>query len=122
MTLTTEDVERVAQRVAELMRDELAASLGGQARSVATPNLVDAQTVASTLNVSRGFVYEHAVQLGGRRIAGGPKAPWRFELSAAVNAHAKPPPLELRPPRSARPATRASVPLMAIRGDGVDGW
>jgi hypothetical protein len=117
-TLTADDVERVAQRAAELMRDELAALLGTSRNDVAT-GLVDVATVATTLSVSQKFVRAHARQLGGRQIVGR----WRFDLSVALAAdtqsHAPPP--EIRRPRRTRPVPRSGVPLMAIRGDGLDG-
>ena len=36
--------------------------------------------VAELLSVSRGYVYEHAAELGGRRLGTGPKARLRFSL------------------------------------------
>jgi hypothetical protein len=117
VSLTADDVELVAQRAAELMRDELVALLG--ARAVAgTTGLVDALTVASALNVTRGFVYEHAAELGGRRIGAGPKAPWRFDLSAAMEAaHTQTVSTpEVRPRRRAPQGLPSTVPLLPIRG------
>jgi hypothetical protein len=116
VSLTADDVELVAQRAAELVRDELMALLGSRALT-GTLGLVDALTVASALNVTRGFVYEHASELGGRRIGGGPKALWRFDLSAAMEAHTQTVSTpEVRPRRRTRQALPATVPLLPIRG------
>jgi hypothetical protein len=115
MTLTMEDfVERVAQRAAELMRDEFAAMLE-QRKDVVT-GLVDVATVASKLSVSQKFVRVHALELGGRRIAGR----WRFDLSVAIAAESQSLPLAVRRPRPARPLSQSSVPLLRI-GGAVDG-
>jgi hypothetical protein len=113
VTLTTDDVERVAQRAAELVRDELAALLDARALDRATA-LVDAQTVAAALGVSRKFVYSRVAQLGGRRVAGGPL---RFDLAVALAADIQAPAApEMRPTRPRRLASSASVPLLPIRG------
>jgi hypothetical protein len=66
-------VGAIAERVAELLRDE-----APRAR------LADAATVASHLGVSRDYVYTHAEQLGGRRIGHGPRGRLRFDLDAAL--------------------------------------
>jgi len=42
--------------------------------------LVDAKTVAAYLDVTVGWVYEHAGELGARRLGSGPKARLRFSL------------------------------------------
>ena len=47
--------------------------------------LVDASEVARRFGVSRGWVYEHAGELGALRLGGGPRPRLRFEL-AAVDA------------------------------------
>jgi hypothetical protein len=44
-------------------------------------SLVDAVRVAEHLGVSRDFVYEHAVELGARRLGSGPRARLRFDLA-----------------------------------------
>jgi excisionase family DNA binding protein len=41
---------------------------------------VSAQEVADYLGCSRDYVYEHAVELGARRLGTGPKARLRFSL------------------------------------------
>jgi hypothetical protein len=42
--------------------------------------LVDVQAVADYLSVSPGYVYEHADELGARRLGTGPRARLRFSL------------------------------------------
>ena len=43
--------------------------------------LVTAREVAAHLSVDEGYVYEHAVELGARRLGNGPKARLRFSLT-----------------------------------------
>jgi len=43
--------------------------------------LVDTAAVAHHLGTSRGYVYEHADELGARRLGTGPKARLRFDLA-----------------------------------------
>ena len=52
---------------------------GGDA--TALERLVDAQTLAAYLDVSVAFVYEHAAELGARRLGSGPKARLRFSVA-----------------------------------------
>jgi hypothetical protein len=42
--------------------------------------LVDAAALATHLGVSREYVYEHASELGARRLGSGPRARLRFDL------------------------------------------
>lgn len=72
--LTDDDVDRIARRLAELLRP---------AAFRATPDLVDAATLADILGVSRGTVYAHAKALGGERIGTGLRAPLRFDVERA---------------------------------------
>jgi hypothetical protein len=51
-----------------------------------TRGLVDAATLAATLGVSRGAIYAHAEELGGRRIGNGPRGRLRFDLDSALAA------------------------------------
>ncbi len=67
--------DRVALRVAALLRGESPPA-----------RLVDAQTLAAELGVSRAFVYEHAGELGAQRLGDGPRARLRFPLEAARDA------------------------------------
>jgi hypothetical protein len=47
-------------------------------------DLVDAATLAKRLGVSRGFVYEHADELGAFRLGSGPRARLRFDVAEAL--------------------------------------
>lgn len=62
-------VEAIAQRVAELLRAELAAG----------PSLLTPSEVAEQFSVTRTWVYEHADELGVIRLGRGPKARLRFD-------------------------------------------
>jgi hypothetical protein len=46
-----------------------------------TEALQDAAAIAAFLNVDVGFVYEHAAELGARRLGSGPRARLRFDLT-----------------------------------------
>jgi hypothetical protein len=72
--LTPEDVEQVAQRVAQLLRGEEAQR---------TPDLLTAGELARELRVERPWIYKHAHLLGGERVGDGPRAQWRFDLETA---------------------------------------
>jgi len=48
--------------------------------------LASAAHVARSLGFSRQWVYEHAEQLGGRRIGSGPRGQWRFDLDEVRGA------------------------------------
>ena len=114
--LSPDDIERVAQRAAELMGDKLEALLASHARNVTT-SLVDVATVAMALGVSQKYVRAHARDLGGRQLATG--SLWRFDLAVALAAREVPPQMtQMRAPR--RPRASASVsssaPLLPIRG------
>ena len=73
MSLQPEEIEAIAQRVAELIADRLAPP-------VPRERLVDAAQLAELLGVERDWVYAHATQLGGVRL-GGPKGRLRFDLN-----------------------------------------
>jgi hypothetical protein len=68
-------VERIAQRVAELLTAE-----APQAPS----RMVDAATLARELGVERDWVYEHAEELGAVRL-GGPKGRLRFDRNGVAD-------------------------------------
>lgn len=76
MTLDREDVEAIAQRVAELLQP---ADLG----------LTDARGIANRLGVTREWVYANAAKLGAVRLGSGPKARLRFDLQRALDAFAE---------------------------------
>jgi hypothetical protein len=73
--LTPEQLDLIAGRVAELLSPPPAPA-----------PLVDAQTVAQALGVSRDTVYSHASELGGQRIGNGDRPRWRFDLDRALAA------------------------------------
>lgn len=73
MKLDGHDIERIAARIAEILRDELLSLSGRPAR------LTDASTVARALGVERDWVYAHAQELGAVRL-GGPHGRLRFDL------------------------------------------
>jgi hypothetical protein len=56
-------------------------SLDNIARARESGCLVDAATVAAFLGVDRGWVYEHAGELGACRLGSGPRARLRFSLA-----------------------------------------
>ncbi len=70
-------VDVIAERVAELVHVEPVR--GG---------LVDAATVAAELGVERPWVYQHAEELGARRLGDGPRARLRFDLETVRAAAA----------------------------------
>src|SRR5664279_3969057 len=71
MTLDADDIESIATRVAELLRDEVPSS---------PVRLADAAEVARELGVDRDWVYAHARDLGATRL-GGDHGRWRFDLA-----------------------------------------
>jgi len=67
VTLDHDDIEQIARRVAQLLRDAPAV------------RLVDASTVAEMLGVERDWVYAQARDLGAVRL-GGPRGRVRFDV------------------------------------------
>jgi hypothetical protein len=89
MTLDEEDIQRVAERVVELLGTPYQPASGESAAGPvlarerpqpAPSGLVDAATLARMLGVDRSWVYAHAAQLGGIRL-GGPQGRLRFDLA-----------------------------------------
>ena len=76
--LAPEDIDAIAERVVELLRDDPTPVSGG---------MVDAATLAKALGVKRDYVYSHSDALGGIRIGDGDKPRLRFDLEAATAAH-----------------------------------
>lgn len=102
MTLDLEDIEAIAQRVAQLL---------GSVTS--DDGFIDARDAARRLGVRRGWVYAHARELGGVRLGNGDRAPLRFP-PAAIHAWVE------RLQREARPAPPAtSVPGQPERRSAV---
>jgi hypothetical protein len=69
MTLDPDDIESIASRVAELLREQ----------QPSASRLADAAEVARELGVDRDWVYEHAEELGAARL-GGARGRLRFDL------------------------------------------
>jgi hypothetical protein len=67
MTLDRDDVEAIAQRVAELLRGERPAGY------------LDARQVAERYGVTRQWVYAHKARLGAVPLGIGPRARLRFD-------------------------------------------
>jgi hypothetical protein len=80
VNLGPQAVEQVAQRVAQLLRQEEAQR---------EPKLLTAGELARELRVERPWIYKHRQLLGGQRIGVGPKAQWRFDLETAKAALAR---------------------------------
>jgi hypothetical protein len=88
--------------------------------------LVDASTLARYLGVERDWVYEHAAELGARRLGSGPRARLRFsikevdKLLSCVESRGSeqaPSGSAARPPRRRRRAGLGTeTPLLPIRG------
>jgi hypothetical protein len=108
--------------------DRLAANLDRGRRG----QLVDVETVAFYLDVTRDYVYAHAAELGARRLGGGKRPRLRFDLAeldrrldscSEVRAPAgddSPASGAKRPrPRPARAG--ASADLLPIRGGRASG-
>jgi hypothetical protein len=73
--LTTADVEAIASRVAELLRNE--SRLGHHVGTTA---------VATMLGVSSDWVREHAAELGAIRVGDGAKGALRFDVKRVKEA------------------------------------
>jgi hypothetical protein len=71
--------------VAEIRLDpgqlEQLAELVAESIGRRSSRLVTAREVAEHLSVDEGYVYEHAVELGARRLGTGPRARLRFSLT-----------------------------------------
>jgi hypothetical protein len=116
LVLSAEAIEQLAQRVAELVSERVAAR----------PPLVDAETLACFLNVERSYVYEHAAQLGAVRLGDGPRARLRFDvveakrrLTCSMSRGSEGPASRaVEPIRRRHRAERlgTSAPLLPIRG------
>lgn len=68
--LSPETVEALARRVAELL---------AAPKSRQPERLVSAKVIAEQWGVDRRWVYEHADQLGARRLGSGPRPRLRFD-------------------------------------------
>lgn len=85
--------------------------------------LVDAATLAERLGVSRGFVYEHAHELGVIRLGSGPRARLRFDVERATaclagrKSEVAEPASQQGSRRRRRSGSGTNVQLLPIRGD-----
>ncbi len=84
-------IQAIAQAVAEAATPAIAfgvvAQVAAMLKDATAPpaqKSVDAATLAARLGVTRGFVYEHADDLGGVRIGDGPRPRLRFDLDRAL--------------------------------------
>ena len=73
MKLDPDDVEAIAQRVAQLVQPP---GVG----------LIGINRLARELEVHPDWVYRHARALGGAKLGRSPNSPWRFDLERAVAA------------------------------------
>ncbi|MHB8241741.1 MAG: hypothetical protein ACYDHN_07090 [Solirubrobacteraceae bacterium] len=116
MTLDPDDIESIAARLAELLREQIPTG----------SRLADAAEVARELGVDRDWVYAHAEELGGTRL-GGERGRLRFDLlrirrNLACPAGAKSRPATTRRPRRQPPSRRRSgvelIPYTEVRSTG----
>ena len=113
-------VEQIAQRVAQLLRQD---QLRMPAAPAAAPaSLLTVKELARHLKLNPAWVYEHASELGAIRTGNGPKARMRFDLRTATDAlkqHQQdtPTPYASRPRRTpaAPEAYPTDAPLLEIR-------
>lgn len=75
--LTPQAIEQIASRVAQLLTHQ-------QQKEPEQP--ISAGELALYLGVTRPWIYKHRHLLGGHRIGQGPKAQWRFDRRAAIEA------------------------------------
>jgi hypothetical protein len=109
MKLDPDDVEAIAQRVAQLV---------GPPRV----GLVSIDRLARELQVHPDWVYRHARALGGAKLGRSSNSPWRFDVERAVAAAlamGQPSPSSTDGPRRERPrASETALPAEAelLRG------
>jgi hypothetical protein len=112
-------VRAIAERVVDLLEER-------HAGPAAPASWLDAGAVARLLNVERDYVYEHAAELGARRLGDGPRARLRFRLEdveAAIPCEASRGSRVAETRTAAPKATRrrqrrlgTGAPLLPIRG------
>jgi len=113
MTLDRQDIEALAVRVVELLRES-------DTQHKDESDLIDAAAVARRLGISRATVYAKANQLGAIRLGSGKRARLRFDpahLPAPISAQINPTPRARVRRLSA--SARSSVELLPIRGDSA---
>lgn len=106
MGLSDAEIEAVATRVADLLKEQQPDA-----------ELVDAAAIARLFGVSRDFVYQHADELGAVRLGDGPKARLRFDPTRVGRVLRRPPekPTPASRRHTRRRATRRSSSLLPIR-------
>jgi hypothetical protein len=117
--LTPAAIDAIAERVADLLFARLRPDLNPIGR------LVDAAELAEILNVRRDWVYEHANELGAKRLTDGSKATIRFDprhtlqlIDERSRRSSMPEPATPRPAASRRRGRRAAArPPLPIRPD-----
>lgn len=86
MTLTDHDVDRIARRLADYLagggRRDAGGGLSDSIKERRAGAMLSAAEVAEHLGVDRGWVYEHAAELGAQRLGDGPRGRLRFPLEA----------------------------------------
>ena len=109
LTLTDDQLDVLAERVAGLLRANAAPAQSG--------GLVDASTIAAALGVSRDWVYDHAAELGGIRAGNGDRPRWRFDLEQARNAWQPAGEPERAKPRRRQPPNGNGRHLLPVHGE-----
>jgi hypothetical protein len=88
-------------------------------RAESTPQLVDAAAVAAMLGVTRGWVYEHATELGAVRLGSGTRPRLRFDpqrVGQVLDDGLTPQPGQRRTHGFRRPVSTTNVELLPIAG------
>lgn len=115
--LSSEAIEQIAERVAQLLEER---------SGVLRAGLVDAGELARQLGVTRAWVYQHAGELGAVRIGSGPRARLRFDVQGAkealgAGAWLRPGPQRTTKTRLPGSAAARSAPLLPITPRHVRG-
>jgi hypothetical protein len=117
--LDPDALELLAQRIAELLAERLAPKPSATQRS---GRLLSAREVSEWWGVSRGWVYEHASELGAVRIGEGERPRLRFDPDLVSERLDRPPSTRPAAPQAARraprsPRIRRDPRRLAFRGD-----
>jgi hypothetical protein len=89
MRLDPSTLERLARRTAELLADRLQIPKAPPQHEL--PELLTAAEVSAWWGVHRGWVYEHASELGAIRIGSGRRPTLRFDPEQITRRLARPP-------------------------------
>jgi hypothetical protein len=127
--LTPAAIEAIAHRVVQLITERQtepnAVSEGHAGPVTSTPAFVDAATLARHLGLTRGYVYQHANELGAIRLGDGPRARLRFDLSVAAlrlpagGSSVAPAVGPVAKPSRGKPSNVQLLPISPPRGRGV---